>query len=56
MAKKELTVSEAGRKGGLKGGKVTKSKYGHDFYEEIGHMGGQKVKALINKGKKWQGL
>ncbi len=53
MAKKgKISVQEAGRKGGARGGKVTASKYGHEFYEEIGHKGGQKVRDLINKGKK----
>ncbi|MBE0447928.1 MAG: Em GEA1 (EM1) [Actinobacteria bacterium] len=47
-----MTVSEAGRKGGKKGGQTTKQKYGHEFYEEIGHKGGQKVKRLIEEGKK----
>lgn len=55
--KGKMTVQEAGHKGGLiggpRGGLATKKKYGHEFYEEIGHMGGQKVKALIKKGKKF---
>jgi general stress protein YciG len=33
---------------------VVKDKYGSDFYEEIGHKGGQKVKALIAEAKKNQ--
>ena len=49
--KKDLTVSEAGKKGGEK----TAQTHGHEFYEEIGHQGGQKggqrVRDLINKGK-----
>lgn len=50
MAEKKgtMTVSEAGRKGG----QTTSRKYGHEFYEEIGHKGGQKVKKLIEEGKK----
>lgn len=67
MAKGQMTVSEAGRKGGTavrnkygspfyeeigrKGGNAVKKKYGTPFYEEIGHKGGQKVRQLINKGK-----
>lgn len=43
-----MTVSEAGRRGG----QATSDKYGHEFYEEIGHKGGQKVKRLIEAGKK----
>ena len=50
--KGNMTVQEAGRKGGAKGGEVTAKKYGHEFYEEIGHKGGQKVKQLIEEGKK----
>jgi general stress protein YciG len=45
--KGKMTVSEAGRKGG----KTTAKKYGREFYEEIGHKGGQKVKELIERGK-----
>ncbi len=50
MAKEKkgaMTVSEAGRKGG----QTTSNKYGHEFYEEIGHKGGQKVAELIERGK-----
>jgi general stress protein YciG len=50
--KGKMTVQEAGRKGGEKGGEATAKKYGHQFYEEIGHKGGQKVKNLIEQGKK----
>lgn len=46
--KGKMTVSEAGRKGGS----TTARKYGREFYEEIGHKGGQRVKELIEKGKK----
>ena len=56
MAKGKMTVQEAGRKGGRiggpRGGETTKRKYGHEFYEEIGHKGGQKVRDLISKGKR----
>ena len=57
MAEKkgEMTVGEAGRKGGEKTAKT----HGHEFYEEIGHKGGevggkkggQRVKELIEEGK-----
>jgi len=66
--KGKMTVGEAGRKGGKqtakkygpgfyeeigkKGGETTSQKYGHEFYEQIGHKGGQKVKKLIEQGKK----
>ena len=56
MAQKgEMSVREAGKKGGQKGGEMTAKKYGHEFFEEIGHKGGQKVKKLIEEGKKAQG-
>jgi uncharacterized protein len=51
MARKEskgdITVREAGRRGG----NTTKQRHGPDFYKEIGHKGGQKVKELIERGK-----
>ena len=66
--KGKMTVGEAGRKSGpttskkygpqfyesigKKGGDTTSKKYGPEFYEEIGHKGGQKVKRLIEQGKK----
>lgn len=43
----EMTVREAGRKGG----ETTKRTHGHDFYVQIGHKGGQKVRDLIQRGK-----
>lgn len=33
----EMTVREAGRKGG----ETTAERYGREFYEEIGHKGGE---------------
>lgn len=54
MAKNEkgkMTVAEAGRKGGQKGGRRTAETHGREFYEEIGHKGGQKVRKLIEEGK-----
>ncbi len=50
-----MTVEEAGRKGGQKGGEKVLSKYGPEFYSKIGHKGGQKVKELIKKGKETEG-
>jgi general stress protein YciG len=47
-----MTVQEAGRKGGMK----TAQTHGKDFYEEIGHKGGQRVKELIEEGKKARAL
>ena len=49
--KGEMTVEEAGRKGG----ETVKRKYGHGFYEEIGRKGGEiggpRVRELIERGK-----
>jgi general stress protein YciG len=46
-----VSVSEAGRRGG----EATRRTHGHEFYEQIGHLGGQKggsrVRELITKGK-----
>jgi uncharacterized protein len=46
--KGRMTVGEAGRKGG----KSTLKKYGPGFYEQIGKKGGQKVRKLIEQGKR----
>jgi len=46
--KSGMTVAEAGHKGGEK----TAQTHGREFYEEIGHKGGQRVKELIEEGKK----
>lgn len=47
----EMTVEEAGRKGGEK----TSQTHGREFYEEIGQKGGEKggkrVKELVEEGK-----
>jgi general stress protein YciG len=48
--KGSMTVREAGRKGG----EVTAERHGPQFYEEIGRKGGQKVKRLIEQGKRAQ--
>jgi uncharacterized protein len=42
-----MTVSEAGRKGGI----AVRDERGHSFYEEIGRKGGQRVRELIQRGK-----
>ena len=46
-SKGDISVKEAGRRGGS----TTKARYGHEFYEKIGHKGGQKVKELIERAK-----
>ncbi len=45
-ARRGMTVSEAGRKGGI----AVRDERGHAFYEEIGKKGGQKVRELIERG------
>ena len=47
--KGKMTVEQAGRKGGQK----TSETHGPEFYSEIGHKGGQKVKRLIEEGKEY---
>ena len=56
--KGKMTVEEAGRKGGLK----TAETHGEEFYSEIGRKGGriggpkggQRVRTLIEEGKKYE--
>lgn len=50
-SKGKMSVEEAGRKGGQKGGRRTAETHGRQFYEEIGSKGGQKVRKLIQEGK-----
>lgn len=45
--KRELTMRDIGRRGGT----VTAERHGHEFYEEIGRKGGQRVRDLIAKAK-----
>ena len=51
-----MTVREAGRLGGLlggrKGGLAVKEGRGVAFYQEIGRLGGQRVRELIAAGRK----
>jgi general stress protein YciG len=51
-----MTVREAGRLGGLiggrKGGLAVKAERGIEFYQEIGKLGGQRVRDLIAAGRK----
>lgn len=49
--KGQMSVEEAGRMGGQKGGRRTAEIHNREFYEEIGHKGGQKVRRLIEEGK-----
>ncbi len=50
--KGKMTVQEAGKKGGMK----TAQTHGREFYEKIGQKGGQKIKELIEEGKKARSL
>ncbi|MDB4964880.1 MAG: Pyridoxamine 5-phosphate oxidase [Myxococcales bacterium] len=45
MAKGNMSVRDAGKKGGEKGGQTTKARYGSEFYREIGRRGGETVRA-----------
>jgi general stress protein YciG len=60
IKKGEMSVKEAGRLGGVKGGKkgglTTRERHGIDFYQTIGRKGGQKVKLLIEAGKRELGI
>ncbi len=47
-SKGSMTVQEAGRRGGQR----TAQTHGKEFYESIGHKGGQRVKELIEEGKR----
>jgi general stress protein YciG len=42
--KGDMSVREAGRKGGEKGGQTTKERYGTPFYKQIGRKGGETVR------------
>jgi general stress protein YciG len=47
-APKPMTVAEAGRRGG----NATKAKHGPDHYKQIGHLGGQKLREMIERAKR----
>ena len=53
--KGDMSVREAGHKGG----EATSATHGREFYEDIGHKGGEKggqrVSELIEKGKQAEG-
>ncbi|HEX6836484.1 MAG TPA: KGG domain-containing protein [Polyangia bacterium] len=41
-----MTVKDAGRRGGERGGQTTRERYGSEFYREIGRRGGETVREL----------
>jgi uncharacterized protein len=46
-----MSVGEAGRLSDQIGGQRAAQTYGREFYEEIGHKGGQKIRKLIRERK-----
>ncbi|MGA9140916.1 MAG: Stress-induced bacterial acidophilic repeat motif protein [Methanocella sp. PtaU1.Bin125] len=51
MARKEVKGEISVREAGRRGGNTTKERHGPEFYRDIGHKGGQKVRELIERGK-----
>ncbi|MDR0966181.1 MAG: hypothetical protein LBM75_06740 [Myxococcales bacterium] len=45
--KGEMSVREAGKRGG----EARKEELGHEGYVELGHMGGQRVRELVEEGR-----
>ena len=51
-----MSVREAGRLGGLKGGRkgglAVKAERGVEFFQEIGRLGAKRLRALVAAGRK----
>lgn len=47
----DMTVREAGERGGQKGGHTTAERYDSEHFSEIGQKGGERVSELVRKGK-----
>ncbi|MDR0966182.1 MAG: Em GEA1 (EM1) [Myxococcales bacterium] len=47
IEKGEMSVREAGKRGG----EARKEELGHEGYVELGHMGGQRVRELVEEGR-----
>jgi general stress protein YciG len=46
VSEQPMTVKDAGRRGGERGGQTTRERYGSEFYREIGRRGGETVREL----------
>ena len=48
IVKKPMTTVEAGRRGGM----TTLRRHGREFFSKIGKKGGQRLRKIIERGKK----
>jgi hypothetical protein len=54
-ARGEMTVREAGLKGGGAGGEIRKQQLGAAGYAALGRKGGRRVRELVAKGRQAEG-
>lgn len=54
-AKGDMTVREAGQKGGHKGGEIRKQQLGPQGYSALGRKGGQRMRELVAEGRQAEG-